>query len=314
MKFKTSSEMAEVWGISESIVRRYCREDRIENAYQKDSTWYIPANAKKLGRKIKEPAPQQLPKLLQILLKQRDTGRYSGLYDYLQINMAYSNDRMASNRLTRQQVEALYNSDKIFTVNETLKVNDIIETRNQFNCVDFILTEAMSPLTQSLIQKLHTMIYSDCCDHRRKPLPAGGYRKTVAPAKFGKTTPPAEINSALNTLFRKYEAQKEIGFHEILELHVRFERIRPFEDCNGRIGRLLMLKECLRRDVIPFVIDDKRRTGYLEGLRQWDEDRGILMDVCMEAQMRFEAQIALQGLLECHALNYSPAARKGGKK
>ena len=117
----------------------------------------------------------------------------------------------------------------------------------------------------------------------------------------------------MNQLFKESEAQKDIGFHEILDLHVRFERIRPFEDCNGRIGRLLMLKECLRHEVTPFVIDDKRRTGYLDGLRQWDEDRSILMDVCMEAQMRFEAQIALQGLLGCQS-QHMRAYYKGGNR
>ena len=131
--------------------------------------------------------------------------------------------------------------------------------------------------------------------------------------EFGKTTPPAEISAAINQLFKEYEAQRDIGFHEILDLHVRFERIRPFEDCNGRIGRLLMLKECLRHEVTPFVIDDMRRAGYLDGIRQWDEDRSILMDVCMEAQMRFEAQIALQGLLECQS-QHMRAYHKGGNR
>ena len=100
-------------------------------------------------------------------------------------------------------------------------------------------------------------------------------------------------------LIEKYEAKKSVDLEDILDFHVKFERIRPYEDCNGRIGRLLMLKECLRYGIIPFIIDDKRRTGYLDGIRGWDDDPDVLMDVCIEAQLRFEAQIALQGLLEC---------------
>ena len=97
------------------------------------------------------------------------------------------------------------------------------------------------------------------------------------------------------------DAKKSIDLEDILDFHVKFERIRPYEDCNGRVGRLIMLKECLRHGIVPFIIDDKRRTGYLDGIRYWDDDPDILMDVSIEAQLRFEAQIALQGLLECQA-------------
>ena len=299
MEYITSKEAAEKWGVSERMVRVYCVQERIPDAYQEFETWYIPENATKPIRKKKEAS--QLPKLLKTLIKQRDGRTYRGRYDYLQINMVYSNGRMASNRLTRDQIEVLYKTDRIFTNKEPIKVNDIIEARNHFLCVDMNLSNAMKPLTQTFIQQLQSTLLSERCRHKRHAPIASGYRKTATTPKFGKTTPPAEISAAINQLFKEYESQKDIGFHEILDLHVRFERIRPFEDCNGRIGRLLMLKECLRHDVTPFVIDDKRRTGYLDGIRQWDEDRSILMDVCMEAQMRFEAQIALQGLLECQS-------------
>lgn len=209
---------------------------------------------------------------------------------------------MASNRLTRNQIEVLYKTDRIFTNRKSIKVNDVIEARNQFLCVDMILSNAMKPLTQTFIQQMQSTLLNECCRHKRHTPITAGYRKAATtPPKFGKTTLPAEISAAINQLFKDYEAQKDIGFHEILNLHVRIERIRPFEDCSVRIGRLLMLKECLRHEVTPFVIDDKRRTGYPDGIRQWDEDRSILMDVCMEAQMRFEAQIALQNLLECQS-------------
>ena len=168
-------------------------------------------------------------------------------------------------------------------------------------------------MTQSFITQLLALLLSESCRHKRHSPISSSFRKSDTSSKFGKTTPPSEIPSALTKLFKEYEAQTDIGFHEILDLHVQFERIRPFEDCNGRIGRLLMLKECLRHGVTPFIIDDKRRTGYLEGIRQWDKERGILMDVCMEAQMRFEAQIALQQLHQYH-YQHTSAYHRGGNQ
>lgn len=299
MEYITAKEAAEKWSISEQLVRRHCRNNRIPHAYQEAGTWYIPANAEKPARKQKEAKP--VPPLLRKLLKQRDGKQYRGFYEYLQINMVYSNGRMASNRLTRNQIEMLYKKDKILTNGEPIKVNDIVEARNHFLCVDTILTNAMKPLTQTFINQLQAELLSDNCKHKRHDPTPVGYRKTAASKKFGKTTPPAKISAAMASLIEKYEAKDSVEFEDILDFHVQFERIRPYEDCNGRIGRLIMLKECLRHDVTPFIIDDKRRTGYLDGIRFWDDDPDVLMDVCIEAQLRFEAQIALQGLMESHA-------------
>lgn len=299
MEYLTASEIAAKWNVSEQLVRRHCRENRIPNAYQEFGTWYIPADAEKPARKQKEVKPT--PILLKKILKQRDGKQYRGFYEYLQINMVYSSGRMASNRLTRNQIEVLYKKDRIFTTSEDIKVNDIVEARNHFLCVDTILTNALKPLTQTFINHLQAQLLSDSCKHRRHTPTPVGYRKAPASKKFGKTTPPAKINTAMADLIEKYEAKKSVDLEDILDFHVKFERIRPYEDCNGRIGRLIMLKECLRHGITPFIIDDKRRTGYLDGIRCWDKDRSVFMDVCMEAQMRFEAQIALQGLLECHA-------------
>ena len=246
MNYITASQAAARWGVSEGIVRRYCRDERIPGAYQEFETWYIPENAAKPTRKKKEAS--QLPKLLKTLIKQRDGRMYRGLYVYLQINMVYSNGRMASNRLSRDQIEVLYKTDRIFTNREPVKVNDIIEARNHFLCVDMILSNAMKPLTQTFIQQLQSTLLSESCRHKRHTPIASGYRKTATTPKFGKTTPPAEISAAINQLSKEYEAQKDIGFHEILDLHVQFERIRPFEDCK----RTFECKELCDRENVSF--------------------------------------------------------------
>ena len=265
MEYLTASEIAAKWNVSEQLVRRHCRENRIPDTYQEFGTWYIPADAEKPARKQKEVKPT--PILLKKILKQRDGKQYRGFYEYLQINMVYSSGRMASNRLTRNQVEVLYKKDRIFTTSEDIKVNDIVEARNHFLCVDTILTNAMKPLTQTLINQLQAQLLSDSCKHRRHAPTPVGYRKTPASKKFGKTTSPAKISAAMADLIEKYETKKSVDLEDILDFHVKFERIRPYEDCNGRVGRLIMLKECLRHGIIPFIIDDKHRTGYLDGIR-----------------------------------------------
>jgi len=299
MNYMTVQEAAQKWGVSERLVRRYCAQNRIPDLLQLDGIWQIPADTHKPIQKAKEIKPA--PPLLQKLLRQRDKQRLNSLYMYLQTNMVYSNGRMASNPLTRTQIELLYTNDHISTNGKSLKVNDIIEARNHLLCVDMILDNAMKPLTRTLIQKMQALLLCETGRHKRYVPVSQGFRSKTAPSKFGATTPPVEIPTAINQLFKRYEAQKVIGLHEILDLHVQFERIRPFEDCNGRIGRLLMLKECLRHEVMPFVIDDKRRKAYYYGLQCWDENPGILTEVCTEAQARFEAQIALQKLMEAHA-------------
>ena len=297
MEFITSKEAADKWNISERMVRSYCNQNRIPNAYLEFETWYIPESAEKPSRKLKKNKP--IPPLLRKILKQRDGKHYRGFYDYLQINMTYSSGRIASNRLTRNQIEVLYKKDRIFTTSEDIKVNDIIEARNHFLCVDTILTNAMKPLTQTFINQLQAQLLSDICKHRRHAPTPIGYRKISTSKKFGQTTPPAKISTAMANLIEKFESKETVNLKDILDFHVKFERIRPYEDCNGRVGRLIMLKECLRYGIVPFIIDDKHRTSYLEGIRCWDDDPDVLMDGCIEAQLRFEAQIALQGLLEC---------------
>ena len=289
------------------MVRSYCSQNRIPHAYLELETWYIPEDAEKPAKKEKEVKPA--PFLLQKIIKQRYSKQYRGFYEYLQVNMVYSSGRMASNRLTRNQVEVLYKKDRIFSTSEDIKVNDIVEARNHFHCVDTILNNAMKPLTQTFINQLQAQLLSDNRKHKRHAPTPVGYRKTPASKKFDQTTPPAKISTVMAELIDKHEAKKSVDFEDILDFHVKFERIRPYEDCNGCVDRLLMLKEYLRHNITPFIIDDKHRTGYLDGIRCWDKDRSILIDVCIEAQLRFEAQIALQGLLECYSQYHQPYHR-----
>ena len=304
MNYLNAKETAVRWQTSEQMVRRYCREGRVPDAIQKDGVWLIPDDVDRPEKK--EPEKQNLPPMVKKLQKQKTKRVYHGLYDYVQINFCYSNNRMASNRLMRTQVEEIFKTGKVHVGFEPIKIDDLIEAYNHFACVNYIIETAMKPLTQTYIKHLYKVLTEGTVNVRKDTVHPGEYRKDPCTLGKTKTTPPKNINSQLSALLAEYEGTEEIELLQILDFHVRFERIHPFEDCNGRIGRLLMFKECLRHEIMPFILDDKRRTNYLQGLRNWDYDKSALFIPCQEAQQRFSAQIDLQELLR-HGEQYKPA-------
>lgn len=307
MEYITVKEAAEKWNTSVQVVRRFCRQERIAGVVQQEGAWLIPKYAKKPGRaESMEAGAAILPALAQKLLRQKKKKSFHGLYDYVQINLTYSSCRLASNRLTRQQVETIFTKGKVSVSFEPMKVSDLVEVLNHCVCVDYILDHTQEPLTPKFIKELHYQLVFGTVDDRRKRVAPGQYRSPKSSRRVPFMLPAEQISSKLKALIAEYEALTEVERRDILRFHVRFERIFPFEDCNGRIGRLILFKECLRHDVMPFIIDDKRRGRYLEGLEKWDTDRSILTEVAMEAQNRFDAQLELQKLMEA-GVRYQPA-------
>ena len=237
-----------------------------------------------------------MPELAKKLQNQKKKRNFHGLYDFVVIDLTYSSSRMASCRLTRQQVETIFRKGKIRESFEPLKVSDVIEVLNHIHCVNYILDHVMEPLTQKFIRKLHEILMTGTVDAYRQQVRPGEYRTVTSRPRDRELLPVSRINSGLTELIRNYEHQTEIERNQILDFHVRFEEIFPFEDGNGRVGRLIMFKECLRHGIMPFIIDDKRRSRYLRGIKEWHDDRFEMIDVVMEAQDRFEAQIELQRL------------------
>ena len=306
MEYMTVKEATEKWEMSGQIIRRFCRQERIPGAIIRNGVWVIPANAKRPDR-VGQVASDavELPPLAKKLVRQKKKKSFHGLYDYVQTDLTYSSCRMASNRLTRGQVETIFKKGKVSVSFEPMKVSDLVEVLNHCVCVDYILDHVEEPLSQKFIKKLHYMLMFGTVDDRMKKVTPGVYRSKEFTIK-GRNLPPSDsISHRLDLLIKAYESVGEIERNDILNFHVRFEQICPFDDGNGRIGRLIMFKECLRHNVMPFVLDDKRRTRYLEGIRNWERDRGILVEVVMEAQSRFDAQIQLQMLAE-HRQSFLP--------
>ena len=312
MYYLSVRETAEKWGINISLVRRYCQQGRIPGAVQKKEGWCIPECAVRPARTVLEYTEEpELPELAKKLQNQKKKRNFHGLYDFVVIDLTYSSSRMASCRLTRQQVETIFRKGKIRESFEPMKVSDVIEVLNHIHCVNYILDHVMEPLTQKFIRKLHEILMTGTVDAYRQQVRPGEYRTATSRPRDRELLPVSRINSSLTALIRDYEHQTEIERNQILDFHVRFEEIFPFEDGNGRVGRLIMFKECLRHGIMPFIIDDKRRSRYLRGIKGWHDDRFEMIDVVMEAQDRFEAQIELQRL---HAAGqfFAPATYQEG--
>ena len=307
MDYLNVKEIAEKWGVNVSLVRKYCAEGRIPNAVLRNGVWCIPEDTVRPARAQKAYAYDEvLPELPKKLKNQKKKRNFHGLYDFVVIDLTYSSSRMASCRLTRQQVETIFRKGKIRESFEPMKVSDVIEVLNHIHCVNYIIDHVMEPLTQKFIRKLHEILMTGTVDAYRDQVRPGEYRTITSRPRDRQLLPAGQIHSSLGELITGYEHQTEIERNHILDFHVRFEEIFPFEDGNGRIGRLILFKECLRHDIMPFIIDDKRRSRYLRGLKEWHDDRYELVDVVMEAQNRFEAQIELQKLY-AHTRLYLPA-------
>lgn len=306
MKYLSVKQTAEKWGISGTMVRRYCVQGRIPKAIQKEDGWKIPDNAKKpsndpnVGNKKKEQPP-----LVKKLLKQKTKKTYHGLYDYVVINLTYSSCRMASNRLTHKQVEMIFRKGKVDDMFEAVKVSDMVEALNHCVCVDYILAHLDEPLSTKSIKALHKLLTYGTVDARVERVAPGEFRTVASKRKESFIGAAKNINDKLKQLVAEYEALGEKTIEDVLDFHVQFERIFPFEDCNGRIGRLIMFKECLRNNITPFIIDDKRRNKYLAGLRTWPQEREIMLATVNEVQQSFAEQIARHDLLE-KGVRYSP--------
>ena len=304
MKLCSVKETAEHWEVSERLVRRLCVEGRIPEAILEDGSWLIPSNVCKPERKKTEKREKPKPALTAFakrVVYQRNKNNHYGIYEYIQVNLTYSSNRMASNRLTRNEVEEVYRTNKITTTFEPVKVDDIIETINHFAAIRYMIDNIPTPLSQTLIKKLHYLLTYGTYADRKENLHPGDYR--VSDAKIGVN--PNSITTMLGAILRDYE-NGAVNLEKILDFHVRFEKIHPFQDYNGRVGRLIMMKECLRRGIDPFVIDDKRRAAYYRGIETWNSDRGPLATVTLESQKRFQSKMEL-----CRLLQY---ARSPGKQ
>ena len=285
MNYLTASEVAKKWCVSERSVRNYCAQGRVEGAVLNGKTWQIPEDAKKPERSNKK---QQSKTLLDILQEEK-TSKYSGgIYHKTQIDLTYNSNHIEGSRLTHEQTRFIFETNTIGVENEVLNVDDVIETVNHFRCIDMIIDNAKANLTEKFVKELHLVLKTGTSDARKDWFAVGDYKKLPNEVGGVETTLPEEVAVKMKELFAKYNAKENKTLEDVLEFHVAFEKIHPFQDGNGRVGRLIMFKECLKHNIVPFIIEDNLKLFYYRGLKEWNKEKGFLTDTCLTAQDRYK--------------------------
>ena len=286
MAYLSVSQTAEKWGISERSVRNYCSAGRIDGAFLTGKTWNIPEDAVKPARKnTKEKAPETL---LEILRNEKASKYSGGIYHKIQIDLTYNSNHIEGSKLTHDQTRYIFETNTIGAENDALNVDDIIETANHFKCIDMVIDNATYRLTEKFIKELHFTLKSGTSDSRKDWFNVGEYKKLPNEVGGKETAKPEDTANKIKTILKDYNQKDEHTLEEIIDFHYRFETIHPFQDGNGRVGRLIMFKECLKNNIVPFIIDDSLKMFYYRGLSEWNNEKGYLMDTCLAAQDKFK--------------------------
>ena len=261
----------------------------MNGAFLTGKTWNIPENAKKPERTNKRK--EKYVTLLDILRDQKASKYPGGIYHKTQIDLTYNSNHIEGSRLTHDQTRYIFETNTIVVENEVLNVDDVIETVNHFRCIDMIIENAKTALTEKFIKELHLILKNGTSDSRKDWFAVGDYKKFPNEVGGMGTTLPKEVADKMKELLAEYNTEEEKTFEDILDFHVKFERIHPFQDGNGRVGRLIMFKECLKYNIVPFIIDDDLKMFYYRGLKEWNNEKGYLTDTCLRAQDKYKAYL-----------------------
>lgn len=294
MDYKNVSEMAAKWKVSERSVRNYCASGKIPGAVLSGKMWLIPEDAVKPERKQRAG---KVPKDLLTRLKlEKKSGIPGGIYHKIQIDLTYNSNHIEGSRLSHDQTRYIFETNTIGVQDGSINVDDIVETANHFKCIDLVIEQAEYSLSESFIKQLHMILKSGTSDSRKAWFAVGDYKRFENEVGGNITTKPEDVQKEIRSLLKEYNSSREKTVREILDFHYRFERIHPFQDGNGRVGRLIMFKECLRNGITPFIIEDDIKQFYYRGLQEWKNEPGYLMDTCLTAQDRFKVYMHNFGL------------------
>lgn len=282
IKYISVKETAKRWQISERSVRTYCLQGRIVGALLEGKTWNIPSDAEKPHRKTRHTAKQDT--LLSFLKREKESGLKGGIYHKIQIDLTYNSNHIEGSKLTHDQTRFIFETKTLGITDKAVRVDDIIETVNHFRCIDLIIEGANTKLSESFIKQLHYILKSGTTDSQKSWFKVGDYKMLENEVGGNETTKPANVAAEMKSLLMEYNSKAEITFDDVLDFHVRFETIHPFQDGNGRIGRLIIFKECLKYNIVPFIITEELKLYYYRGIKNWKNNRVYLRDTCLTGQ------------------------------
>lgn len=286
MKYISVGEFAQKNNSSERTIRNYCAKGKIEGAFLTGKTWNIPEDA---ALPMRRNTPIKIMPLLAILREQKQMKLKGSIYHRIQIDLTYNSNHIEGSRLTHEQTRHIFETNTIGISDESINVDDIIETTNHFRCIDLIIERTEEKLSETFIKELHHILKSGTSDSRKDWFAVGEYKRLPNEVGGMETCLPENVSKEMKALLKEYNAKKQKTLDDILDFHHRFERIHPFQDGNGRVGRLLMFKECMENGHVPFIITDELKLFYYRGLQQWPNVKGYLRDTCLTAQDRFKA-------------------------
>ncbi len=282
----TKTALAEELGISSRTVAKIGRSEKIADRVLAKIAVFLDCKPEELCRTVSENA------LLQTLRDEKGIRMSGGLYHELQVRMTYHSNRIEGSTLSEDQTRLIFETNTV-PAGEGLSVDDIIETVNHFRAIDYVIDHAEDALTEDVIKELHRILKQGTKDSALAWFSVGDYKKRANVVGGRETAKPKDVPSRMKALLSEYEALGTVSLDNIIRFHYQFERIHPFQDGNGRVGRLVALKECLRYGIVPFIIEDSKKMFYYRGLSEWETERGYLTDTCLDGQDTFKKLLSL---------------------
>ncbi len=286
MEYLSVKQFADANGLSERTVRNYCASRKIAGAFLTGKTWNIPFDASVPEKNKKQ---QRVSPILKTLREQKKMKFKGGIYHRTQIDLTYNSNHIEGSRLTHDQTRYIFETNTIGITDSSVNVDDVVETVNHFHCIDFMIDHAEEKLSEVMIKKLHGLLKQGTSDSRKDWFKVGEYK--LLPNEVGgmDTCAPEMVHHQMKELLKAYNSKRKKSFEDIIDFHQRFEAIHPFQDGNGRIGRLIMFKECLACGQVPFIITDELKMFYYRGLKEWGHINEYLLDTCLSAQDDYKA-------------------------